>query len=39
MGHNRLPSFAYPTPLQTDELLGSLAIAQPGFGINDTYDS
>ena len=36
---NRLSSFAYPHTLQTDELLSSLVIALPDFGINDTYDS
>jgi hypothetical protein len=28
------PSFVYPTPCKTNELLGRLAIALPGFGIN-----
>jgi hypothetical protein len=34
MGPNRLPWFWLPHTLQTNELLGTLVIALPGFGIN-----
>jgi hypothetical protein len=34
MGPNRLPYFSSPCTLQTNELLGSLAIALPSFEIN-----
>jgi hypothetical protein len=38
MGHNRLPSLVYLTPcIQMNKLLGSVAIALPGFGINNIY--
>jgi hypothetical protein len=38
MGPNRLPKFCLCYTLQTNELLGSLAIALPGFGINAIYE-
>jgi hypothetical protein len=38
MGPNMLPSLFTPH-LAKNELLDSLAIALPGFGINDIYDS
>jgi hypothetical protein len=40
MGLYRLPSFVHPTPciVHTNELLGSLAIALPGFGIDAIND-
>jgi hypothetical protein len=34
MGPNRLPWFCSLYTLQTNELLGRLAISLPGFGIN-----
>jgi hypothetical protein len=37
MGPKRLPSFVNPTPCKTNELLGSLAIALLGFGINANF--
>jgi hypothetical protein len=39
MGPNRLSSFVHPTPCIQMNLLGSLAIAQPSFGIYIIYES
>jgi hypothetical protein len=38
MGPNRFPYICLPHPLQINELLGRLAIALPGFGINVTFE-
>jgi hypothetical protein len=38
MGTNRLPKFCSPYTLQTNELLGSLAIALLDLGINVTSE-
>jgi hypothetical protein len=38
MGPKRFPYICLPHPLQTNELLGRVAIALPGFGINVTFE-
>jgi hypothetical protein len=38
MGPNRFLQFCLPHPLQTNELLGRLAITLPDFGLNVIFE-